>query len=81
MSPGVFNYKTGKPVTGQVFVINDKGEMEWVYNLDDTAKSGSQLLQPGNYKVVYRTKSTKSTNYTTIKDFRIISNQTSSLTL
>ncbi len=80
-SPGVFSFKTGKAVVGQVFLVKDNGELEWVFNLDESAKAQSKLLQPGNYKVVYRTKESKSTNYSTIKDFRIISNKTSALTL
>ncbi len=80
-SPGNFAYKCSTPVTAQVFVIRDDGTTGWVCNLDDSSKSGSVQLQPGNYQVVYRPKNMKSTSYTTVKEFRILSNKTTSLTL
>ncbi len=80
-SPGTFTYSAFNLITGQIFVLNDSGTYEWVCNLDDSSKSGYFNLQPGNYQLVYRQKKLKSTTYTVKKDFRIISNKTTTLNL
>jgi Ca-activated chloride channel family protein len=78
-APGVFNYKSSAKISGQLFVINDKNEMEWVANLDTETSSGSWNLQPGNYRIVYRPFNAMNTLHTDKKDFRILSNKTTSL--
>lgn len=75
-APGTFSYNTGSFIVGQLFLLNEKGEMEWVCNLDANSLKGSWQLQPGEYKVVYRQKNAISTTYTTEKTFRISSNNT-----
>lgn len=81
LAPGTFNYKLSRAISGQVFVKNGAGDWEWVCNLDPNTLSGSWQLQPNTYKVVYRQKDLKSTNYTTEKEFTIYSNKTVSLNL
>jgi Ca-activated chloride channel family protein len=78
-APGIFNYKSSTKISGQLFVINDKNEMEWVANLDTETSSGSWNLQPGNYRIVYRPFNAMNTLHTDKKDFRILSNKTTSL--
>lgn len=80
-APGFMKYGAGNPITGQVFMQNDNGTWDWVYNLEDGAKSGQQQLQPGAYRIVYRQKSLKRSEYTLEKDFRINSNKTTSIQL
>jgi Ca-activated chloride channel family protein len=79
MAPGLFSYRTSNPIVAQIFVIRENGIPEWVYNLDDTALSGGIQLQPGNYRLVYRQKSLRSSSYTIDKDFRIYSNKTTTI--
>jgi len=79
-APGSFTYKTSTAIIAQVFVIRENGNMEWVCNLDDTLLNGGFQLQPGNYRLVYRQKSLKSSSYTIEKNFRIYSNKTTTLT-
>jgi Ca-activated chloride channel homolog len=62
-------------------VKNERNEMIWVANLDENALSGSYNLQPGNYLLVYRAKNAINTLHTTKKEFRILSNKTTSLNL
>lgn len=81
VAPGTFTYKSTSPITGQVFTVNGDGTYTWVCNLDDKPTQGTYNLQPGNYKVVYRSKKIKSTLYTTEKEFRIYSNKITSLNL
>lgn len=75
-APGFFKYTAGSAITGQVFIKNDNGTWDWVINLKDGAKSGLHQLQPGEYRIVYRQKNLKRSEYTLEKDFRINSNKT-----
>ncbi len=79
MAPGLLSYRETNSVIAQIFVIRDDGTIEWVCNLDETVHSGSLQLQPGNYRMVYRPKALKSSTYTLEKDFRILSNKTTTI--
>lgn len=80
-APGWVKYSSGSGITGQIFTANDNGTWDWVCNLDDGYKTGNHQLQPGAYRVVYRQKNLKKSEYTLEKDFRINSNKTTSLQL
>lgn len=80
-APGQLAYTTSKPIVAQLFVETVQGHFDWVCNLDQQSVSGSLMLQPGSYKVVYRQKQLKSTSYTTEKSFRIQSNKTTSINI
>jgi Ca-activated chloride channel family protein len=79
MAPGLLSYRETNSAIAQIFVIKDNGSIEWVCNLDETVYSGSIQLQPGNYRMVYRPKALKSSTYTLEKDFRILSNKTTTI--
>ena len=63
------------------FKYKGNNSFEWVCNLEDGLKEGKWMLQPGNYKLVYREKDQKSTAYTKEKSFKIESNRTLNLNL
>ena len=75
------NFRSAKEVTGQVFEVKDNNEFEWVCDLDENKTKASWVLLPGNYKVVYRKKHLKSTNYTNSQDFSIHSNKSITINL
>ena len=81
MAPGILTYKSSAQIIAQLFIVRENGEIEWVYNLDQGMKNGSIHLQPGNYRLVYRQKSLKSSSYTIDKNFRIYSNKTTTITI
>jgi Ca-activated chloride channel homolog len=81
LAPGSLTYKAGTQIVGQIFSSRETGEMEWVCNLDESAKTGQWYLQPGNYKVVYRNKNIRSSSLTVETDFTIYSNKTTSINL
>ena len=68
---GSLELKSVKYLVGQVFVDKGNGLFEWVFNLDEKLMSSKYLLQPGNYKLIYRQKDQKSTGYTQEKKFKI----------
>lgn len=80
-APGFLNYSASRGIVGQIFSKNDNGTWEWICNLDDGSMSGSFTLQPGSYRVIYRTKELPKSEYTLEKDFRINSNSTATLKL
>ena len=53
----------------------DKGQLIWVCNLQSTKTKQDFNLQPGNYRVTFRSKSLKQSIYTIEKSFTIKSNQ------
>ncbi|MEX2485900.1 MAG: VWA domain-containing protein [Brumimicrobium sp.] len=80
-APGTINFRSAKVVTGQIFQVKEDNQFEWVCDLDETKTNDSWVLQPGKYKVVYRKKHLKSTNYTSTKNFSIYSNKSVTLNL
>lgn len=56
--------------TGQVF-LEEKNTLTWVCNLDDKRTNENLILQPGNYRIVFRTKSAKETIYTKEQKFKV----------
>lgn len=79
LAPGKFTFSGSKQISGQIFLIKDNGDLEWVSNLESNLNSGSLNLQPGNYAFIYRQKHLKSTSYTTQKNFKIYSNKTTTV--
>ncbi|MEI7663481.1 MAG: VWA domain-containing protein [Bacteroidota bacterium] len=62
--------------------LEDKNQLQWLYNLRDNPQQQETLyLQPGNYKVVFRSKYSNQSSYTTEKSFRVESGQTVNLKL
>jgi len=61
--PGTLEMRIGKYAIGSIFTINDKGEYEWIYSLDEIKLTQILALQPGNYSVLYRYKFHKQTGY------------------
>ncbi|HLV42343.1 MAG TPA: VWA domain-containing protein [Brumimicrobium sp.] len=80
-APGVVTFNAYKAVTGQVFEINNKNEMEWVCDLNEKATTNNFVLLPGNYILVYRQMDLKETTYTKDKKFSIYSNKTLTINL
>lgn len=78
--PGVINIVPTAPGPGAIFV-KDGQELRWVVDLDPTAARHQFRLQPGQYKVVYRSDSARQTIYTIEKDFTITGGQSTTVNL
>jgi Ca-activated chloride channel family protein len=60
----------------------DKNNLEWLYNLKDNQQQQETLyLQPGSYRVVFRSKYSNQSSYTTEKSFKVEPGQTINLKL
>jgi len=70
--PGIATFITNGPGTGSIFKeVNN--QLELVYNLDESSTKETVILQPGNYRVVYRAKNSKESIYTIEKKFEVTS--------
>ena len=75
IAPGTLDYQFTADYIAQVFLIKQDNTLEWICNIEDKSRKGQWNLQPGNYKLVYRLKNQKSTNYTGEKIIKIDSNR------
>ncbi|MBN2523130.1 MAG: VWA domain-containing protein [Bacteroidales bacterium] len=69
--PGILNIIKGAPGYGSVYIRNDKKNEEWVCNLDPDVKNEALVLQPGNYRIVFRAQNAKQILYTINRTFEI----------
>ena len=78
--PGLVNLISSSFVYGTIYEIRDKHEI-WVTNLDTKNTSTTLAMQPGDYKIAFRTKDTFGSKFTEIKYFTVRSRESISLKL
>ncbi len=69
-SAGELKIQTLEPGDGSILITKDNGQLEWVTNLTKDTQQTFYLL-PGKYKIVWRSKSLRSSIYTIQKDIEI----------
>ncbi|MEO8087670.1 MAG: VWA domain-containing protein, partial [Bacteroidota bacterium] len=70
--PGMVSFITNSTGYGSIY-SNDKGKLKWIANLDDNQTKETFVMQPGEYKVIYRPKASRESVYTMEKIFKIVS--------
>ena len=70
--PGMVSFITNSTGYGSIY-SSDKGKLKWIANLDDTQTKETFVMQPGDYKVIYRPKASRESVYTMEKIFKIVS--------
>lgn len=78
--PGIVTFLSLSPGFGSLYIEQDD-KMEWIINLDPDQKNQSLIMLPGNYIVVYRSRSSKSVMNTLIKEFSISSGSSAAIDL
>ena len=68
--PGMVTIQTGVSGYGAVLVQRETG-YEWVVDLSESSERQVFQLQPGQYKVVFRSKFAQETGYSKNKEFRV----------
>jgi Ca-activated chloride channel family protein len=66
--------------TGQVF-LEEKNTLTWVCNLNDKITNENLVLQPGNYRIVFRSQAAKETIYTKETKFKVEAGSSSTVKL
>lgn len=79
--PGMLDMIISDQGSGSLFVLRKNEKKEWIYNIKGQNKSEKILLQPGSYRIVFRSNMTNATTDTKIKDFSIESNKTLKINL
>jgi len=69
--PGVVNFVATSRGIGSIYQINDDGSQIWIHNLDPQILRNTVAIQPGKYKVVFRSAYAKGSKFTTIHEFEI----------
>jgi Ca-activated chloride channel family protein len=62
-------------------VLEKDGSQRWIYSLPESSSKINVPLQPGNYRLVYRTKTAQASKYTDVQDFQIRSAATTTIKL
>ncbi len=79
--PGIAVIQKSTNGYGSIYLEKD-GILEWLYNLRDTPQQQETLyLQPGTYRVVFRSKYQNKASYTTEKTFRVEQGETVNIKL
>ncbi|HLO91132.1 MAG TPA: VWA domain-containing protein [Lentimicrobium sp.] len=78
--PGIAVIKKSVSGFGSLY-LNRNGKMEWVYDLREGQLQETLVLQPGNYKVVFRSVQADKSMYTIDNDFTIYPGGTSNINL
>jgi Ca-activated chloride channel homolog len=68
--PGIATFVSNGPGFGSLH-IEETSKLTWFYNLDNNSTKQTVILQPGNYKVIFRSRSTSESIYTVEKSFKI----------
>jgi len=66
---------------GSIYTITDNGQQTWIYNLPEANSKINLPLQPGKYRLVYRTKFANGSQFTDVQDFSIKSALTTTVKL
>jgi len=78
--PGVLTYRTPTPGYGAILLEKDN-ELTFVIQLDPNSVHQSFNLQPGRYRLVYRSKGSKESLFSIEKEFEIISGRSTAVEL
>jgi Ca-activated chloride channel homolog len=78
--PGIVTFLSRSIGFGSVYKDYD-GKVEWIANLDESKNNQTMAMQPGNYRVVFRSKNSKYTHSTISKTFEVNSTGSSAVEL
>jgi Ca-activated chloride channel family protein len=78
--PGVLTYRTPTPGYGAV-LLEENNELVFVVQLDPNSVHQSFNLQPGRYRLVYRSKGSKESLFSIEKKFEIVSGRSTAIEL
>lgn len=69
--PGVVNFVATSIGIGSIYELYKDDTQKWIYNLAPDQLINTVAIQPGRYKVVFRSEKAKGSKYTSIKEFEI----------
>jgi Ca-activated chloride channel family protein len=82
VAPGTLNITTDLKGYGSIYRLNNDESQTWIYTLPDGGSSKMNLaMQPGAYRLVFRTKTSTGSKFTDVRNFSIRSGQTTSVAI
>ena len=81
-APGTLNITSDLKGYGSIYQLNDDESQTWIYDLPDGGSSKLNLpMQPGAYRLVFRTGTATASKFTEVRNFTIRSGQTTSVAI
>ena len=81
-SPGTLNITSDLKGFGSIYQLNDDESQTWIYDLPPGGSSKINLpMQPGAYRLVFRTGTSNGSKFTDVRNFSIRSGQTTSVAI
>ncbi|WP_055562692.1 vWA domain-containing protein [Hymenobacter sp. AT01-02] len=81
-APGILNIVTDLKGYGSIYKLNNDESQTWVHNLPDGGSSKVNVtMQPGVYRLVFRTKTATGSKFTDVRNFTIRPGQTTSVSI
>jgi Ca-activated chloride channel family protein len=81
VQPGSLNIIDQLVGYGSIYEIKPNGEQVLIHNLENETSRAMLTMQPGNYKLIFRTKKSNGANFTDVQNFSIRSGATTTLRL
>lgn len=75
-APGIVNIRSSFSGYGSMYLLDQAGGSTWIYNLEEDVVDSSLTLQPGDYKLVFRSKNSMGSKFSKIRTFSIRSGKT-----
>ncbi|MDZ7608529.1 MAG: VWA domain-containing protein [Cyclobacteriaceae bacterium] len=79
--PGVVNFLASAPGIGSLYELDENGVQRWFYNLDQSQLRNTLAIQPGRYKVVFRSVNARGSKFTTVRNFEVASGSSLNINL
>jgi Ca-activated chloride channel family protein len=80
-APGTLNITSDLKGHGSIYQVGSDDSQTWVYNLPEASSKINLALQPGTYRLVFRTANSTGSKFTDVRNFTIRSAQTTSLAI
>ncbi len=73
--PGIVTFTGSSNGYGSLYIMEPK-DQRWVYNLNPAIRQQTILLQPGLYRMVFRSAGSKTSSLTVVKNFEVHAGET-----
>ena len=80
-APGTLNITSDLKGYGSIYQLNDDESQTWIYGLPESSSKMNLPMQPGAYRLVFRTATSNASKFTDVRNFSIRSGQTTSVAI
>ncbi len=80
-APGTLNITSDLKGYGSLYQINNDESQTWIHSLPEASSKINLPMQPGAYRLVFRSKNANGSKFTDVRNFSIRSGQTTSVAI